>query len=119
MGVATSSTPPPYWPSAFAAAEQPFGRWGPKPPSWNRVAKRALIFIPVILLLTFAVGKNQPVSQKAITALIFIAIFVPFSYWMDATTWRSYQKRMAKQKGEKKPDAKSSGKPGGRGRKGR
>jgi hypothetical protein len=85
---------------------------GIQPPSWQRVAKRAAIFGPLMLVLVFALpAKNGSRTGAITTALIFIAIFIPFSYLMDSMMWRSYQKRLNK---PPKDEAKSAGKPGGK-----
>lgn len=79
-----------------------------QPPSWQRVAKRAAIFGPLMLLLVFVLpSKGSSRGSTLATALIFIAIFVPFSYLMDSMMWRSYQKRLNK---PPKDEAKGGGK---------
>jgi hypothetical protein len=95
-------------------------RWTktPQPPSWERVAKRTALFAPVILLLVFVLPSKGSSKVSTIgTALLFIAIFVPFSYMVDGFTYRAYQKRMNGGVAPKKKDAgdgKGGGKPGGR-----
>lgn len=84
-----------------------------QPPSWQRVAKRAAIFGPLMLVLVFVLPAKNGRTSTITTALIFIAIFIPFSYLMDSMMWRSYQKRLNK---PLKDDDKSRGKPGGKGR---
>src|SRR5579883_3013263 len=83
--------------SAKAPAAAKGGRAGRgiQPPSWERVAKRAAIFGPLMLLLVFVLpAKGSSRATTLATALIFIAIFIPFSYLMDSMMWRSYQKRL-------------------------
>jgi len=75
------------------------GRGGPQPPTWGRVLKRGAIFAPIFLATVLLLGGSQRGYGPAIvqTALL-LAIFVPFSYFMDRLVWRSHEKRLAKAK---------------------
>jgi hypothetical protein len=64
-----------------------------EPPSWNRVGKRALFFGPVMFLLINLVGKNLSAAQRVYQTVVLLAIFLPFSYFMDSLMYRSYLKR--------------------------
>jgi hypothetical protein len=81
------------------AKAQPRGRGGRpvQPPSWPRVLKRGAIFAPIFLATVMLLGGGKMTIQAAIlqTALL-IAVFIPFSYFMDRLVWRQYQKRLAK-----------------------
>jgi hypothetical protein len=52
-----------------------------QPPSWQRVAKRALLFAPVTM------------AGKVTQTLMLLAFFLPFSYLMDTFAYRTYRKR--------------------------
>lgn len=67
-----------------------------QPPSWRRVGKRGLIFAPIMLLTVMLVGGDLTVAQQVFQTVFLLAVFLPFSYFMDAMLWRSYQKRAAK-----------------------
>jgi hypothetical protein len=76
------------------------GRGGRKidPPSWRRVGKRALIFAPIMFLTIRFLGKGEPVAASVLQTLFLMAIFLPFSYFMDSFLYRTYQKRAAQPK---------------------
>jgi hypothetical protein len=64
-----------------------------EPPSWNRVGKRALFIGPVMFLLINLMGKNLSPAQRIYETVVLLAIFLPFSYFMDSLMYRSYLKR--------------------------
>jgi hypothetical protein len=67
-----------------------------QPPSWPKVLKRGALFAPVffatVLLLSGGKGYGAAVVQSA----LLIAVFIPFSYFMDRLFWRQQQKRLSK-----------------------
>ena len=64
-----------------------------QPPSWRRVAKRGLIFAPLMFLtVTFLSGELTLPKRVANTAFL-LAFFLPFSYAMDALMYRMYVRR--------------------------
>lgn len=72
-------------------------RGTPQPPSWPRVFKRGLIFAPIFVAVVLLLGGGKVTLLGAlVNALFLLAVFVPFSYWVDRFMWRSYQKRQAK-----------------------
>ena len=64
-----------------------------EPPSWSRVGKRGLFIAPVMFLLINLMGKNLSVAQRIYETVVLLAIFLPFSYFMDSLMYRSYLKR--------------------------
>ena len=64
-----------------------------EPPSWRRVGKRALFIGPVMFLLINLMGKNLSAAQRIYETVVLLAIFLPFSYFMDSLMYRSYLKR--------------------------
>ena len=64
-----------------------------EPPSWNRVGKRALFLAPVMFILINLMGKRISVAQRIYETVLLLAIFLPFSYFMDSLMYRSYLKR--------------------------
>jgi hypothetical protein len=71
-----------------------------QPPSWTRVGRRALIFAPLMLLTVYLLGRNNlSTTQIAVQTLVLLAIFLPFSYFMDTITYRAYQRRLNRSKG--------------------
>lgn len=68
-----------------------------QPPSWRKVLKRGAIFAPIFLVTVMLLGGSRMTFVGAViqTALL-IAVFVPFSYFMDRFVWRQQQKRLNK-----------------------
>jgi hypothetical protein len=64
-----------------------------EPPSWRRVGKRALFIGPVMFLLINLMGKSLSVAARVYETVVLLAIFLPFSYFMDSLMYRSYLKR--------------------------
>jgi hypothetical protein len=81
--------------SADHAARPRGGRGGRKiePPSWTRVAKRGLIFAPLMFLTVSFLAKNISVAQRVYQTVFLLAFFLPFSYLMDSIMYRSYLRR--------------------------
>ena len=75
------------------------GRGMPQPPTWRRVLKRGAIFAPIFLATVMLLGRGRISTAGAVVQTVFLlAIFVPFSYFMDRLVWRSHEKRIAKAK---------------------
>jgi len=65
------------------------------PPSWNRVAKRAGLFAPLMFLTVhFLSGDKLSLPSKVLQTLLLLAFFLPFSYVMDRVAYRAYQRRL-------------------------
>jgi hypothetical protein len=64
-----------------------------EPPSWRRVGKRGLFIAPVMFLLIGLMGRNLSVAQRVYETVVLLAVFLPFSYFMDSLMYRSYLKR--------------------------
>ena len=77
------------------------GRRVIEPPSWRRTGKRGLLFFPLMLAVVFLLSPELSTAQKVFNTLTLMAFFIPFSYFMDSMMWRSYQRRLARQGGEK------------------
>jgi hypothetical protein len=76
------------------------GGRGPQPPTWPRVLKRGALFAPIFLATVLLLGGGRLTLSGAIVQTFFLlAVFVPFSYFMDRLVWRSHQKRLAKNAG--------------------
>jgi len=72
-------------------------RGTPQPPTWRRVVKRGAIFAPIFLATVMLLGRGRITMAGAVVQTVFLlAIFVPFSYFMDRVVWRSHEKRLAK-----------------------
>jgi hypothetical protein len=67
-----------------------------QPPSWRRTFKRALVFAPIMLVTVMLLSSNLTLGAQIAQTAVIVAIFIPFSYFLDGVFWRSYQKRMAR-----------------------
>jgi len=67
----------------------------PQPPSWRRVIKRGAIFAPLFLATLLLLGHGRHVNYVSAVgqALVLLALFIPFSYFLDSMLWRQYQKK--------------------------
>lgn len=68
----------------------------PQAPSWSRTFKRGLIFAPIMFATVMLLSGDLPLAQKITQTVIIVAIFIPFSYFLDGVFWRSYRKRLAR-----------------------
>ena len=73
-------------------------RRDPQEPSWQRTFRRSAIFAPIMFGTVFLLSPNLSLGQKLTQTLLIVAIFIPFSYFMDRLVWRSHEKRLQKAK---------------------
>jgi hypothetical protein len=65
-----------------------------KAPSWQRAAKRALLFAP-FLFVFLSIGKNPPpVAARLSISVLYAAIFIPMFFFIDRLTYRAYKRRV-------------------------
>ena len=85
------------------AKEKPIqaGRRVIQPPSWQRAARRGLLFAPAIALFVYLLNRNLPLYGVVLNVLILLAFFIPFGYLMDRVTYRAYTRRLNAQKKKK------------------
>ena len=79
-----------------ASATSPPARAGGRvvqPPSWRRVAKRGLIFAPLMFLTVTFLSGDLTIAQRLVNTAFLLAFFLPFSYAMDALMHRMYLRR--------------------------
>src|SRR5207253_337640 len=55
----------------------------PQPPSWQRAGRRALILGAVVFVLFGMLNKTHNYTGAAVAALIYTALFIPFTYTLD------------------------------------
>lgn len=66
-----------------------------QPPSWRKVLKRGAIFAPIFFATVLLLGGGKITYAGAIVqTCLLMAVFVPFSYFMDRVVWRQQQKRL-------------------------
>jgi hypothetical protein len=53
-----------------------------------------------MFLTVYLLGRNDlSMTQILVQTLVLLAIFLPFSYFMDSITYRAYQRRLNRGKG--------------------
>ena len=60
------------------------------PPSWRRVAKRTLIFTPIMFVTIALIDRRLSLAGQLLVTLQMLVLFVPFSYLMDRLLHRRY-----------------------------
>jgi hypothetical protein len=68
----------------------------PQPPSWSRTFRRGLIFAPIMFVTVMLLSNDLTLLEQAAQAGFIVAIFIPFSYFLDGLMYRSYKRRLAK-----------------------
>jgi hypothetical protein len=68
----------------------------PQAPSWTRTFKRALIFAPIMFGTVFLLSPHLATTTKITQTMLIVAIFVPFSYFVDRFLYRSFLRRAAR-----------------------
>ena len=71
-------------------------RRDPQAPSWRRTFKRGAIFAPIMFGTVLLLSPNLPMQTKVTQTLLLLAIFIPFSYFIDRFFYRSAQRRAAR-----------------------
>ena len=66
------------------------------PPSWQRAGKRGGLMGGAMLLVFLFVLKSGPVGERLAIGVFYGIAFVPLTYWIDRTAYRSYLKRSGK-----------------------
>ncbi len=90
------------------AKAQPQGRGGravrvPPAPSWRRAARRSLILGAVVFALFYAVGSkngHHDLFAAVEIAVVYTALFIPFTYYVDRWTHNRWQRRAEQQAGK-------------------
>ncbi|MBA2569260.1 MAG: hypothetical protein H0V11_07935 [Actinobacteria bacterium] len=76
-------------------APEPLMRGGRKiePPSWQKVGKRALWIGPLMFLTLTLIAKELTLVQRLTQTALMLGLFLPVSYLMDRTLYRSVSRR--------------------------
>jgi anti-sigma factor RsiW len=80
-------------PAAQKAAPPARGRRTPQPPSWQRASKRAALLGVVVFVLFGMLNKSHNYVGAAVAAVIYTALFIPFTYTLDRFAYRRYLER--------------------------
>jgi hypothetical protein len=75
-----------------ARARTPAGPRIPKP-SWRRVGKRGLVFAPLMFVTVMLLDNDLEWWQWLVQTVWLLAIFLPFSYFLDSMMYRRYVRR--------------------------
>jgi hypothetical protein len=81
------------------------GRRAPRevpPPSWERALKRGGLMGAGMLVVFVFVLHSGGVAQRVGIGVFYAVAFIPLTYWVDRTSYRSYQKRLARDAQPKK-----------------
>lgn len=81
---------------ATASAAQGRGARVPVAPTWARSVKRGLIFAPIMFATVLLLAPNAAMQAKIGQTLFIVAVFIPFSYFLDRVFYRSYLRRSGK-----------------------
>lgn len=65
----------------------------PQPPSWGRAGRRALILGAVVFVLFGMLNKTHNYKSAAVAAVLYTALFIPFTYTLDRFAYRRWQAR--------------------------
>lgn len=68
----------------------------PQAPTWRRTLKRGLIFAPIMFVTVMLLSSELTLAEQLTQTAFIVAIFVPFSYFLDGIMWRSFKKRAAR-----------------------
>ena len=61
--------------------------------STTAAGRRGAIFAPLMFVTVYLTSSDASLLQQALTALWLLAIFLPFSYFMDSFMYKRYVKR--------------------------
>jgi hypothetical protein len=75
-------------------------RRDPQAPSWQRTLKRGGIFAPIMFGTVLLLSPEQPIATKITQTFLIVAIFIPFSFFLDRFFYRSAQRRAARQQSD-------------------
>jgi hypothetical protein len=79
----------------------------PAPASWHRAFRRGGIMGALMLAAFLFLFKSAPIGVRVAWGVFYAAAFVPLTYVIDRTAYRSYQKRLARTS-DKKPKTKAT-----------
>jgi hypothetical protein len=65
------------------------GRRVIQPPSWQRAARRGLLFSPAIAAFVYFLNRSLPLYGVVLNVIILLAFFIPFGYLVDRITYRA------------------------------
>lgn len=82
----------------------------PPQPSWSRAVKRAGLIGVAIFAAFYLLGSrngSHNLASALLISVIYAAIFIPFTYWIDGFSYKRWQRRAEQQGQKSKRPAKS------------
>ncbi|MFL5954945.1 MAG: hypothetical protein ACJ76I_12660 [Gaiellaceae bacterium] len=73
----------------------------PPEPSWHRALRRGGVMGAVMLFAFLFLFKSAPLGLRIAWGAFYAAAFIPLTYWIDRTAYRTYQRRVARQSDKK------------------
>ena len=71
------------------------------PPSWERAFKRGGLMGAVMLLAFLFLFKSTSIQLRIAWGAFYALAFIPLTYWIDRTAYRTYLRRVDRQSGKK------------------
>jgi hypothetical protein len=68
----------------------------PPLPSWRRAVKRGGTMGGLMLVAFVFIFKNGPLIQRLGIGVFYGLAFIPLTFWIDRTAYRTYERRLAK-----------------------
>ena len=68
----------------------------PPLPSWRRAVRRGGTMGALMLVAFIFVFKSGPLPQRLGIGVFYGLAFIPLTFWIDRTAYRTYQRRLAK-----------------------
>lgn len=62
----------------------------PQAPSWQRAVRRAVL-LGIVVLVLFGMTSKGDYKAAVPLAVVYTALFIPFTYWIDRFVYRRYQ----------------------------
>jgi len=72
------------------------------PPSWRRAFRRGGTMGVLMLLAFVFLFKSSPLPMRIAWGVFYAVAFVPLTYWIDRTAYRSYLRRLEKNSAKKR-----------------
>jgi hypothetical protein len=66
----------------------------PPQPSWQRAMRRGGAMGALMLAAFIFVFKNGPIASRLAIGLLYAVAFIPLTYFVDRTAYRTYQRRL-------------------------
>ncbi len=68
----------------------------PPLPSWRRAVKRGGTMGGLMLVAFVFIFKSGPLPQRLGIGIFYGLAFIPLTFWIDRTAYRTYERRLAK-----------------------